>query len=262
MRVHHLNCGSMHLPGARLVCHVLLLETSAGLALVDSGFGTRDIADPQRRIGSYRHVLRPLLDPEETAIAQVRRLGFDPADVRDIVLTHFDVDHIGGLADFPHARVHVTQDEWSAATGRPSFMERQRYNPAGWAHGPDVVTHEPGGDTWRGFPAARQLDAIDPGVVLIPLPGHTRGHAALAVNSGGRWILHAGDAFYHHSVVTGSGREPLALRVQERAVAHDWARVRANHDRLAELHRRADADLLIVSAHDPTQLAHAQATAL
>ncbi|MGV7507516.1 MBL fold metallo-hydrolase, partial [Mycobacterium kansasii] len=27
MKVHHLNCGTMHTPGARMVCHVLLLET-------------------------------------------------------------------------------------------------------------------------------------------------------------------------------------------------------------------------------------------
>lgn len=39
MRVHHLNCGTMHprfVPDG-LVCHVLLLETAAGLVLVDSG---------------------------------------------------------------------------------------------------------------------------------------------------------------------------------------------------------------------------------
>jgi glyoxylase-like metal-dependent hydrolase (beta-lactamase superfamily II) len=36
---------------------------------------------------------------------QVQRLGFDPRDVRHIVLTHLDFDHAGGLDDFPHATV-------------------------------------------------------------------------------------------------------------------------------------------------------------
>ena len=46
MRVHHLNCGTMnpHVIG-RIVCHVLLCETDAGLVLVDTGFGLADVAD-------------------------------------------------------------------------------------------------------------------------------------------------------------------------------------------------------------------------
>ncbi|WP_394830243.1 MBL fold metallo-hydrolase [Pendulispora rubella] len=261
MRVHHLNCGSMRMPGAPLVCHVLLLETHHGLALVDTGFGSADIADPGGRIGSYRHVTRPRLDPEETAIAQVRGRGFDPADVRDIVLTHFDADHVGGLSDFPWARVHTTADEWTAASQRGSQLERARYRPAQWTHGPKLVPHGAGGDTWRGFPSATCLTEIDDGVVLIPLPGHTRGHAAVAIDAGHRWIFHAGDAFYDQSIVTGIGREPLILTVQEWFVAHDWARVRRNHERLAELHR-SDPEVMLVSAHDPSLLERARATSV
>jgi glyoxylase-like metal-dependent hydrolase (beta-lactamase superfamily II) len=37
MRVHHLNCGTMRPPGAALVCHVLLVESDAGLVLIDTG---------------------------------------------------------------------------------------------------------------------------------------------------------------------------------------------------------------------------------
>ncbi|MFJ1706340.1 hypothetical protein [Kitasatospora sp. NPDC088346] len=46
MKVRHLNCSTVHPPGARLVCHVLLVETPAGLVLVDSGHGLHDITDP------------------------------------------------------------------------------------------------------------------------------------------------------------------------------------------------------------------------
>lgn len=262
MRIHHLNCGTMRMPTAPLVCHVLLLEAPGGLVLVDTGYGLADIAEPAQRLGPYRHVTRPVLDPAETAVRQVRALGYDPADVRHIMLTHFDSDHAGGLADFPQARVHTTAAEWSAARNPRNTAERNRYRSAQWAHGPDIMTHEPDGEPWRGFAAARPMDDIAPGLVMVALPGHTRGHVAYAVEGaapGGRVLLHAGDAFYGHSVIDRAGREPLVLRLQERAVALDWRRVQDNHRRLAELHRGPRHDVQIVSAHDPLLFERARA---
>ncbi len=153
MRVHHLNCGTMcpfAVSGQHFVCHVLLLETDAGLVLIDSGYGTGDIAHP-KRIGPVRRFLRPTFDPIETAIAQLRKLGHDPADVRHIVLTHLDIDHCGALGDFPDAQVHVLADEYAAATKPPTLADRSRYFPAQWAHGPSWVLHRPDGDSWEGL---------------------------------------------------------------------------------------------------------------
>ncbi|GHE68330.1 MBL fold metallo-hydrolase [Streptomyces capitiformicae] len=251
MKVHHLNCGTMLPPGAgRIVCHVLLIETGDGLVLVDSGFGLDDIAEPGRRLGPTRHLLKPALAREETAARQVERLGFDRDDVRHIVVTHLDQDHIGGLSDFPHAQVHVTAAELLGSVTSPSRQERFRYRAAQWAHGPRFVEHGPGGERWRGFAAARELDTIAPGIVLVPLPGHTRGHTCVAVDAGSHWILHAGDAFFHRSTLDRTSTAPAVLRVMERLVAYDLKQVRANHARLAELHHRAEPDLVIVNAHD------------
>jgi len=130
---------------APLVCHVLLVETDNGLVLVDTGYGLADIADPRGRIGSLRHIFNPAFDQNETAARQVERLGFHPDDVRHIVITHFDLDHIGGLADFPHARVHVTSGEARGAIRSPSWRERVRYRAAQWAHDPLIVEHDPRG---------------------------------------------------------------------------------------------------------------------
>ena len=44
----------------------------------------------------------------------------------------------------------------------------------------------------------------------------------------------------------------------ERAVAHDWDLVRANHARLAELHGAHEPGLLLVNSHDPVLLEQAQ----
>ncbi|MFJ9908197.1 MBL fold metallo-hydrolase [Streptomyces sp. NPDC101152] len=247
MRVHHLNCGSMKL--ADMVCHCLLAETESGLALVDTGFGLDDVFD-HKRVGPARRMIRPVFDPEETAARQVERLGFRREDVRHIVVTHFDVDHIGGLSDFPHAQVHVTAAEALASMIAPSRREKLRYEAAQWAHGPKIVEHTPDGERWRGFAVAKELDGISLGIVLLSLPGHTRGHACVAVDAGDRWILHAGDAFYHHGTLDGRSPVPTSLRAMERMVAYDIKRVRANHARLAELYERGEPDLVIVNSHD------------
>jgi glyoxylase-like metal-dependent hydrolase (beta-lactamase superfamily II) len=233
----------------RLVCHVLLVETANGLALVDTGYGLLDIADPRRRLGPFRHVFKPAYDPDETAVRQVERLGFQRDDVRHIVVTHFDLDHIGGLADFPASQVHVTAAEVRGTITSPSWRERVRYQSVQWSHHPQIVEHTAGEDNWRGF-AGKALDEIAPGMVLIPLPGHSRGHACVAVDAGDRWILHCGDAVYHRGSLDGRTRVPAGLRAQEWITAFDRELLRANQARLAELYQRSDPDLLMICAHD------------
>jgi glyoxylase-like metal-dependent hydrolase (beta-lactamase superfamily II) len=258
MKVHHLNCGTMKLP-APMVCHVLLVETANGLVLVDSGYGTDDCADP-RRVGPIRRMLRTSLSHAETAAHQIEQLGYARDDVRHIVVTHLDLDHAGGLSDFPIAQVHVTSAEALGAIRAPSRREKVRYRSAQWAHNPHIVEHDPHGEKWRGFAAAKELDEISPGIALVWLPGHTRGHACVAVDAGHRWVLHAGDAFYHYGTLDRTP-VPRVLAAMETLVAFDRKRVQANHARLAELYQRQDPELLIVCAHDPALLEQAQATA-
>lgn len=238
----------------RMPAHCLLVETPAsGLVLVDTGFGAKDVEDPQVRLGAFFTALAgPPRDPAITARAQIRALGFDPDDVRHVVVTHLDLDHAGGLPDFPRARVHVHRDERAAALA-PTLAERQRYRPAHFAHRPDFAPYDAAGEPWKGFPAVRDLPGLPPEILAIPLPGHTRGHACVAVDRGDRWLLHAGDAYFHHaSVRPGAGAAPPGLRVFERLVAVDYARVLDNHARLRELARAPD--VTVFSAHDPEEL--------
>jgi len=245
-----------------LVCHVLVVETDNGLVLVDTGHGTQDCDDPGRRVGPGRHLFRPSLDHDETAVRQVERLGFHRDDVRHIIATHFDADHIGGISDFPEAQIHTTAAEVSGAVRNPSFQEKIRFRSAQWEHGPKIVEHTPDGEQWRGFAAAKELTDIAPGIVLVSLPGHTRGHACIAVDAGHRWVLHCGDAFYHPGTIDGQSTVPRFIRVMEPILAFDRKRVLDNHARLSELYRRRDQDLLVVCAHDESQFEQARATAV
>jgi glyoxylase-like metal-dependent hydrolase (beta-lactamase superfamily II) len=229
------------------------------LVLIDTGFGSHDCAEPARRVGPLRHLLRPVLSHLETAAHQVEQLGFTRKDVRHIIVTHLDLDHIGGLSDFPHAQVHVTGAEALGAITSPSRSEKTRYRSTQWAHRPKIVEHDPRGEKWRGFAAAKELVEISPGIVLISLPGHTRGHACVAVDAGHRWVLHGGDSFFHYDTLDRRAHVPRALAAMEALIAFDRKMVRDNHARLAELYRRADPDLLIVCAHDATLYERARA---
>jgi glyoxylase-like metal-dependent hydrolase (beta-lactamase superfamily II) len=145
MKVHHLNCGTMHMPTAPMFCHVLLIETDNGLVLVDSGFGTDDCADPTR-VGPTRHMVSAILSREETVAHQIERLGFRRDDVRHIIITHLDLDNAGGISDFPAARIHLTAAEALGAIRAPSRREKIRYRSAQWARGPNIVEHHPHGE--------------------------------------------------------------------------------------------------------------------
>ena len=140
MRIHHLNCGSLCPPGGRLFsgaggllspapicCHCLLIEGNDRLILVDTGLGVEDVNEPRRLGHLFNPIMRPRLEVAETALRQVVDLGFRPSDVRHIVPTHLDLDHAGGISDFPGAAVHVHADELRAASSRPSLIERSRY---------------------------------------------------------------------------------------------------------------------------------------
>jgi glyoxylase-like metal-dependent hydrolase (beta-lactamase superfamily II) len=201
-----------------------------------------------------------VLKREEAAVHQVERLGFRRDDVRHIVITDFDDDHIGGISDFPEAQIHVTAAEALGALRAPSRGERFRFRLVLWAHGPKLVEHTPDGEKWRGFAAAKELDEISPGIALISLPGHTRGHACVAVDAGHRWVMHCGDAFFHHGTVDGTAPMPRALTAFESVTAFDRKMMRQNHARLTELCRRRGPDMLMVCSHDRTLYEQAKAT--
>lgn len=268
MRIHHLNCATMcpfgacfmgqperGLGPARLTCHCLLIEADSGLVLVDSGLGLADVTRPRQRLsGFFRKLMRPRLDPEDTAQAQIKRLGFAPGDVRHIVLTHLDFDHAGGLGDFPAATVHVLDAELQAARHPDSPIARGRYRQAQWSAVSRWQTYAAGGESWFGFGAVRGLVDLPPEILLVPLAGHTRGHAGVAVESDGSWLLHAGDAYFYRGETDARAPScPVGLRAYQTMMEVDRAARLANQRRLRALVHEHSGVVRVICAHDPVE---------
>ncbi|MVZ61586.1 MBL fold metallo-hydrolase [Sphingobacterium humi] len=102
-------------PGSLFIhVHPFLVETEAGLVLLDTGLGQRTA------------------DDELLIHANIKKLGFDIDDVRFVLMSHLHKDHANGMVDFkdgvkriafPNAEYYVQEKEWEAAfsTESPSY---------------------------------------------------------------------------------------------------------------------------------------------
>lgn len=285
MRIHHLNCisgcplgghlmdGHSHGLRGRLSCHCLLVETDDQLILIDTGFGLRDVAAPRTRLSHFFLALTsPEFREEMTAIRQIEQLGFNPRDVRHIVLSHLDFDHAGGLDDFPHATVHLLFDEREAALARKTPLDKMRYRPQQWSTQQQWVTYNADGERWHGFARVRQLEGLPPEILLLPLYGHTLGHAAIVIegvgmsdlggngsaNAGagatGGALLYAADAYFYHREMDLA--EPYCtpgLRFYQTLMEKNRRARLENQQRLRDLKRTSGSEIEIFCAHDVTE---------
>jgi len=268
MRVHLLNCGT-HCPlggalfdgessalFARIPTHCLLIESESGLVLVDTGYGLRDVAHPHPRLPRiWRTLLNVRLRESDTALRQIEALGFSGRDVRHIVLTHLDFDHAGGVEDFPQARVHVMAAEWEAASRKPrGFVANQRYRPRQWENVCDWRTYEEKGEQWFGFGTVRALDGLPPEILMVPLRGHTLGHAGVAVQTARGWLLHAGDSYLHRGQMQEPPHCPHGLALYQRIMDTDRVSRSRNQRRLRELKHGKGAGIVVFCSHDAVDI--------
>jgi glyoxylase-like metal-dependent hydrolase (beta-lactamase superfamily II) len=246
--LEHLNFGWLHAPPLPAACcHCLLLRQDDRVALIDTGIGMHDIADPEGRIGA--EAIRGAgfqFIPSVTAVAQLQLRGIHAAAVSDIVLTHCDPDHAGGLADFPEAVVHVSFEERVALDAADP-----RYSPAQFAHGVKWRTYATDDADFFGLAARRVATVFDAEILLVPLFGHTAGHCGVAVRSQEHWTLHVGDAYYLRDEL-GNPQHPVDQLAAFRA--HDDSLRRASLERIRVLLRRDGSNVTICGYHDTSEL--------
>ena len=193
-----------------------LVEHPDGLILVDTGETAR-VMEPGYFPGwnpYFKRSVRMAVQPEDEIGPQLRELGFDPADVRHVVLTHLHTDHAGGLHHLPYGEHVVTRAELAFASGAKGRVRGyvNEHWPK-WFHPAGVEFDGPAfGPFERSLPLTEAGD-----VVLLPTPGHTPGHASVAVRTEGRVVLLAGDTSYSQQLmvddaVDGVTQDPATLR--------------------------------------------------
>ena len=166
----------------------LLIQSSAGLILVDAGQGDKLTAKERRIWG--------MDDRNRRLAADLGRVGFGPEDVDIVLMTHLHGDHAGGCtrwsdpmdADsaavpaFPNARYLVQSIEMADAAF-PNERTRGTYFPQNW---------EP-------LRRSGQLELVDGdqslavGVRTVTVPGHTESIQAVWVEDSDESLLFLGD---------------------------------------------------------------------
>ena len=211
-----------HLPDDKLTFAFTTLVVNVGgrIVLLDAGNGDLGVATS----GSW--------------MRNFRAAGFDPANVDQVVISHFHSDHINGLrlrngaSVFTRAELHVPAPEWDywmddgrmagAPDGlKPTFSNVRRvFGPAA-------------GEVRR-FDWGRE---VAPGVTAIEAPGHTPGHTAFAIASGSARLIAISDTTNHPALFV---RNP------------DWAAV---YDMDADQARATRRRLLDMAVADRLQVA-------
>ena len=233
-----------------LICHCLLIEASSELILVDTGVGLKDIERPSR-LGPSRFALRPKLNKEETALKQIVKLGFKPEDVRHILLTNLSINHIAGIADFPHASIHVFAPEFIAAMAPATIIERLRYRKIYWEHGPKWKLYRVEGEVWNDFECVRNLQSIPPEIFFIPLTGYTLGQCGIVIEQKDKTLIHAGDAYFSRSDMDQSSKKTSPFQQLLHWMETENETHMANLKRLRTLSK--DPKIKVFSSHDRSE---------
>lgn len=121
-------------------------------------------------------------------LANMAAAGVAPEDVDAVFITHLHIDHCGTAAverdgamrpAFPNATYHWTSDE-------QAYWAEQKVTPYVRKDIFDAVASR-----WEARDGGQD---VVPGVSVVPLPGHTPGHAGVVLSSGDARAFILGDA--------------------------------------------------------------------
>ncbi len=188
--------------------NIYLLTTSGELTLIDAG----------------------LKGQADKILSEIQDLGFEPDQLRNIILTHAHSDHAGSakeLAEKTSARIFAHQEEIP-------FLEKTKPLPAASGLGAlfswlerRILPAVPPVSVNKGL-ADEETIAVLGGLQVIHTPGHTPG--AICLYQPEQKILFCGDTLFNQNPATGR----KGLRLPIKAFTSDREAARKSIEKLAE----------------------------
>lgn len=167
----------------------LLIESSAGPVLVDTGYGDKLDRRSRTRLG--------IDERSERLVRQLRAVGTAPEDVATVILTHFHGDHCGGATRF--AEPGNPQSPVVATFPNARYIgQRLDLADALFPNERTAATYLP--ENFKPLLESGKLEVVSgpqrpaPGVRTQMAPGHTHGLQIVWVEEGGESLLFLGDS--------------------------------------------------------------------
>lgn len=163
-------------PKVGIVVNCFALRGTDGVTLVDAGTGP-----------SWGEAMGH-------APAAMAAAGIAPEEVARVLITHLHGDHAlglfdGGRARFPHAEIVVPEADFGFFGDEANRARTPERKQGGFAIAATLKQHYAG--------RIRTVTGeAHPGITLIPLPGHTVGHAGYLIEGGEESLLLWGDALH------------------------------------------------------------------
>ena len=154
-------------PGERVVVNAWLVRHPEATVLVDTGVGEHI---PAADVQALRIIRTPITD----ALSDI---GVDTSEIDLVINCHLHADHAGGNIHFRGTRILVQPDELAAARA-PDYTVPEDIDLDGGLWDEREGEHEP-----------------LPGIHIIPTPGHSPGHQAVAIETDAGRLLLAGQTF-------------------------------------------------------------------
>ncbi len=209
----------------------LLIEHNDRLILIDNGMGDKQ----DDKFFSYYHP-----HGEDTVESSLAKVGYSPADITDVFLTHLHFDHCGGsikregdklVPAFPNATFWSNKAHWDWAV-HPNAREKASFLPENilpiQESGKLQFVDTPDGEEWL------------PGIRIHYVDGHTEQMMLPRIDYNGTTILYCADLV------------PSAAHISMPWVmAYDMRPLDTLNEKEKLLNLAADNDWLLYFEHDP-----------
>ncbi|NIE63118.1 N-acyl homoserine lactonase family protein [Burkholderia sp. Ax-1719] len=166
------------------------------------------------------------------------RIGIDPAQVEDVIITHLHFDHAGNHELFPRATYHVQDREMAYCTGR--CMCHGALSKAFEVDDVKAMVDRVFSGRVQFHDGTGQLA---PGVSLHRIGGHTDGLQVVRVHTARGWIVLASDATHFYANIHEERPYPIVNNVG------------AMLDGFRTLVALASSPSHVIPGHDPLVLA-------